>query len=69
MIFYFSGTGNSLYAAQKLHEAEKGELIDMAGALNEKRFEYELSEGEKVGIVFPVYFYGLPTIVAEFMDN
>ncbi len=69
MIFYFSGTGNSLYVAQKLHEADEGELIDMAGALNEKHFKYKISEGEKVGIVFPVYFYGLPTIVAEFMDK
>lgn len=69
MIFYFSGTGNSLYAAQKLHEADGGELIDMAGALNEKRFEYKVAEDEKIGIVFPVYFYGLPTIVDEFMDK
>jgi ferredoxin len=69
MIFYFSGTGNSLYAAQKLHEAGEGEIIDMAGALNEKHFKYKLSAGEKVGIVFPVYFYGLPTIVDEFMDK
>lgn len=69
MIFYFSGTGNSLYVAQKLHEAGEGELIDMAGALNEKRFKYKVSVGEKVGIVFPVYFYGLPTVVAEFMDR
>lgn len=69
MIFYFSGTGNSLYAAQKLHESGEGELIDMAGALNEKHFKYKVPEGEKVGIVFPVYFYGLPTIVDEFMDK
>ncbi len=69
MIFYFSGTGNSLYVVQKLHEAGEGELIDMASALNEKRFKYRVAEGEKIGIVFPVYFYGLPTIVAEFLDR
>ena len=69
MIFYFSGTGNSLYVAQKLHGADGEELIDMAGALKEKRFKYEVAEGEKVGIVFPVYFYGLPTIVAEFIGQ
>ena len=69
MIFYFSGTGNSLYVVQKLHEADGGELIDIAGALNEKRFKYEIAEGEKIGIVFPVYFYGLPTVVAEFVDQ
>ena len=69
MIFYFSGTGNSLYVAQKLHEADGEELIDMASALKEKRFKYEVAEGEKIGIVFPVYFYGLPTIVAEFIGQ
>ena len=69
MIFYFSGTGNSLYVAQKLHEADGEELIDMAGALKEKRFKYEVAEGEKIGIVFPVYFYGLPTIAAEFIGQ
>lgn len=69
MIFYFSGTGNSLYVAQKLHEADGGELIDMASALKEKRFKYKVAEGEKIGIVFPVYFYGLPTIVAEFIGQ
>ena len=69
MIFYFSGTGNSLYAAQKLHEADGGELIDMVSALNEKHFKYSVADGEKIGIVFPVYFYGLPTVVVEFMDR
>ena len=69
MIFYFSGTGNSLYVAQKLHESEGGELINIADAVNEKQFKYKIADGEKIGIVFPVYFYGLPTIVAEFMDR
>ncbi len=69
MIFYFSGTGNSLYVAQKLHEADGEELIDMAGALKKKRFKYEVAEGEKIGIVFPVYFYGVPTIAAEFIGQ
>jgi len=69
MIFYFSGTGNSLYVAQKLHEASGGELIDMAGALSEKCFKYKVKDGEKIGIIFPVYFLGLPTVVSEFIDN
>lgn len=69
MIFYFSGTGNSLYAAQKLHENEGGELIDISDAMNKKRFKYMVKEDEKIGIVFPVYFYGLPTVVSEFIHQ
>lgn len=69
MIFYFSGTGNSLYVAEKLHEAESGELINIADALNEKQFNYKVNEGEKIGIVFPVYYCGLPTIVSEFISQ
>lgn len=69
MIFYFSGSGNSLYVAQRLHGAEGGELINITDALNAKKFNYKVSDGEKLGIVFPVYFNGLPTVVAEFMDQ
>lgn len=69
MIFYFTGTGNSLYIAEKIQESEKGELIDMAQALNEGIFNYTIEKGEKVGIIFPVYFYGLPTIVSEFINK
>lgn len=69
MIFYFSGTGNSLYAAQKLSKNDGGKLIDIAKATREKNFEYEVKDAEKIGFVFPVYFYGLPTVVAEFVDQ
>jgi len=69
MIFYFSGTGNSLYVAQKLHESEGGELINIADAINQKRFKYKVMDNEKIGIVFPVYFFGLPPIVSKFVDQ
>jgi len=69
MIFYFTGTGNSLYVAKKIQESEGGELIDMGIALNEKKFHYKIEKGEKIGLVFPVYFMGLPPIVAEFVKQ
>lgn len=56
MIFYFTGTGNSLFAARQL--ADDGEeVVSIAQALREKRFHYVLRENEKLGFVFPVYFY------------
>lgn len=68
MIFYFTGTGNSLAAAKAL--LAKGEaLVNMAEANREGRFTYQVAEGEAVGIVFPVYFYSLPMVVIDFLDR
>jgi ferredoxin len=70
MLFYFSGTGNSLYAATKLLEDTDEELINIAETVNSRHFSYELSSpDEKVGFVFPVYFYGLPSIVSWFISK
>ena len=64
MIFYFTGTGNSLYAAQKL--ADEGEkIISIVDALRSKAFHYTLNAGEKLGFVFPVYFYTVSDPVLE----
>ncbi len=68
MIFYFTGTGNSLAAAKKLRGPEE-ELIGMADANRENRHDYRVKPGEPVGFVFPVYFYSLPTVVTEFIDT
>ena len=64
MIFYFTGTGNSLYAAQKL--ADEGEkIVSIVDALRSKAFHYTLKAGEKLGFVFPVYFYTVSDPVLE----
>lgn len=68
MIFYFTGTGNSLAAAKAL--LQPGErLISMAEALRDGEVQYTVSAGEAVGFVFPVYFYTLPTVVSEFAQR
>lgn len=66
MIFYFTGTGNSLAVAKKLQQDGEA-LINMAEAIREHKFDYSVEQGEKVGFVFPVYFYSLPTIVIDFI--
>lgn len=68
MIFYFSGTGNSEYVAKKLLGSEET-LVNIAEALKSKTFAYEIKPEEQVGIVFPVYFYTLPTLVREFIQK
>jgi len=67
MIFYFTGTGNSLYAAKKISDELGESLIDVTTAMKEKSFTYKLSDDEKIGFVFPVYFYGVPSIVTDFI--
>ena len=68
MIFYFTGTGNSLFAAQKLAD-EGEEIVSIVEALRSKTFHYTLKEGEKLGFVFPVYFYTVSDPVLELVRN
>ena len=68
MIFYFTGTGNSLFAAKALaYEGE--EIISIIDALHTKAFQYTLADHEKLGFVFPVYFYTVSDPVLEFVRN
>jgi ferredoxin/flavodoxin len=65
-LFYFSGTGNSLAVAKHL-AAELGDtqVIPMAKALNKP-----VTAGpDAVGLVFPVYMWGVPLLVADFARN
>lgn len=69
MIFYFSGTGNSLYAARRIRDEIGEELISITEAIAGKRYIYSIGEDEIVGFVFPVYYYGVPTIVRDFVSK
>ncbi len=64
-IYYFSGTGNSLKAAK--------DLAALMGDTVVKRIVNNLKEDaashDIIGIVFPVYYYGLPKMVKEFVEG
>jgi len=68
IIYYFTGTGNSLAAARKV-AAVLGDcglvpiasLKDIAGDI--------VPQADRVGIVCPVYDAGVPRIVAEFAER
>ncbi len=53
MIFYFTGTGNSLYVAKELDE----EIISIPQAIKQERLE--LAAGS-IGIVCPIYGHEMP---------
>ncbi|MGI6203803.1 MAG: EFR1 family ferrodoxin [Anaerovoracaceae bacterium] len=69
MIFWFSGTGNSKYAAEKLAEDTNDRLVSIAEEMKDAgtAIRFEVAEDEPVGFVFPVYFGGLPLIVRKFL--
>jgi len=63
-IYYFSATGNSLAVAKDLAKGlDNAPLIPLAQVLkNPDATAYEV-----IGLVYPVYMFGLPLIVAEFL--
>jgi ferredoxin len=64
MVFYFSGTGNSLKVAKSLaKELDDCEIISMTKSYNLTK------EYDGIGFVYPVYFWGLPKRVIEFIEN
>ncbi|MGN1195575.1 MAG: EFR1 family ferrodoxin [Acutalibacteraceae bacterium] len=69
MIFYFSGTGNTKYLAEKISERLGEKLIGITEALRNNNFKYEAQNSESVGFVIPVYFSGVPKCVREFIEK
>lgn len=64
IIFYFSGTGNSLKASKDIGAAlENCEIV-----LMNKPFKFTDSY-ERIGFVFPTYAMGLPNIVKQFIEG
>ncbi len=68
IIYYFTGTGNSLAAAKKIAAAlGTTELVPVASLKNiPGRI---IPAADRVGIVSPVYDAGVPRIVAEFAER
>lgn len=62
MIFYFSGTGNTLDVAERIAKITEDKVYKITEAEN-------LSKEETVGVFYPVYFSGLPIPVKEFFEN
>ena len=67
MIFYFTGTGNTLWAARQLAEATGDTLVSIADELRKKPQCYTLQDGERLGFCFPTHGWQPPRIVREFI--
>lgn len=66
MIYYFSGTGNSKWAAEELARLTGDEARAIPQLLESGEAERITATGPRVGIVFPVYAWGPPTLVECF---
>lgn len=69
MVFYFTGTGNSLWVAKRLAEVFDEPLIPIAGALKKQTDEliYDLDDNENVFFVYPVHSWGPALPVMQFI--
>jgi ferredoxin len=67
VIFYFSGTGNSLRAAQAIQKRiGKAELLKITPQMIDTM---DSVDADYLGVVFPVYAWGPPAIVEQFLKK
>lgn len=62
MLFYFTGTGNSLYAAKSI----ESELYSIPQVMHCARLEFT---AETIGVVCPIYGHEVPPMVREFLQK
>lgn len=65
MIFYFSGTGNSRFAALTMGKALNEKTCFIPSYIPEK-LEFK---GSHLGFVFPVYSWGVPSLAEDFISR
>ena len=58
MILYFSGTGNSLAIARKIAEAINDQVLPLTEAVQQ-----DLTNEQRIGLVFPTYDFNMPPAV------
>ena len=67
IIYYFSGTGNSLHTARELADRLGGtELVSIPQAMRQGNFRVT---AKRIGLVFPLYYVGLPKVVLDFITK
>ena len=69
MILYLSDTGNTGWAAKAIAEATNDRLLFIPELIRDKQYEFTLTEGERLGVCFPVHGWRPPLIVREFIKH
>lgn len=68
MIFYFSGTGNTRWAAQKISEAT-GERLFFIPDMEKESCVWSPEKDERIGFCFPVHGWRPPKNVRSFIER
>lgn len=71
MIFYFSGTGNSLYVAKMIGNEQNEKIVSISDEMKRGKniYEYNLKDDEKIIFVYPIYAWAPPKMVTEFVSK
>ena len=67
MIFYFSCTGNTKWAAEYLSERTGDRLIDLTS--HDADITFHVSTGESIGFCFPIHGWRPPLYVRQFVNR
>lgn len=68
MIYYFSGTHNSRYAAMRLSSLT-GEDVRFIPNTDPYKQTIDPAKDKSVGFIFPIYAWGVPPIVLDFIER
>ncbi len=74
LIYYFTGTGNSLLVAQKIAERIDGAVLKPVLNLYKSETDkvpadFTLSDNHTIGFIFPVYFDRIPQIIHKAIEK
>lgn len=68
MVIYFTGTGNSRYAARKIAAECADTLLDLTEVFRGEK-EADLAGEKKLVFVCPTYAYRIPRVVSEWIEK
>lgn len=69
MIFFFSATGNSRHVAKKIANFLGENAVSITDCLKKDFCNFIADKSENIGFVFPVYNFGLPITVIDFIEK
>ena len=71
MILCFSGTGNSRFVANELAKSLNMQVTELQGEIliNPTSATYDFSNDSRIIWVFPIYSWGVPPIVVDFINK
>jgi len=67
MVFYFSATGNTKWAARKIAEATHEKLLFIPELVERRELDFDLEDNERIGFCFPVHGWRPPLLVRDFI--